>query len=92
MTNLDARLYRKATGQASRLCPVATPLLENCNGLVVDARLTRASGVSEGLSVVDLADPHIRHGGTLVEGKGFDTADLVAELRECRITPHVAQN
>lgn len=91
-TDPDARLYRKAAGQSSRLCFVATALMENRNGLVVDARLTRASGVSEGLSAVDLADAHIRPGGMLAGDKGFDTADLVAELRERRITPHVAQN
>ena len=91
-TDPDARLYRKAAGQPSRLCFVATALMENRNGLVVDARLTRATGVSEGLSALDLADAHIRPGGTLAGDKGFDTADLVAELRERRITPHVAQN
>ncbi len=91
-TDPDARLYRKAGGQPSRLCFIATALMENRNGLVVDARLTRASGVSEALSAVDLADAHIRASGTLAGDKGFDTADLVAELRERRITPHVAQN
>lgn len=91
-TDPDARLYRKAGGQASRLCFVATALMENRNGLVVDARLTRATGISETLSAVDLADAHIRPGGTLAGDKGFDTADLVTELRERRITPHVAQN
>ena len=91
-TDPDARLYRKAAGQASRLCFVATALMENRNGLVVDARVTRATGVSECLSAIDLADAHIRPGATLAGDKGFDTADLVAELRERRITPHVAQN
>ena len=62
------------------------------NGLVVDGRLTRASGVCECLSAVDLADAHIPKGGTLAGDKGFDTADFVAELRDLRITPHVAQN
>jgi len=65
--------------------------MENRNGLVVDGRLTRASGVSECLSAVDLADQHIPKGGTLAGDKGFDVADFVAELRDRRITPHVAQ-
>jgi transposase len=91
-TDPDARLYKKADGQPSRLCFVGTALMENRNGLVVDGRLTRASGVSECLSAVDLADAHIRQGGTLAGDKGFDTADFVAELRDRRITPHVAQN
>lgn len=91
-TDPDARLYKKADGQPSRLCFVGTALMENRNGLVVDGRLTRASGVSECLSAVALADAHIRKGGTLAGDKGFDTADVVAELRDRRITPHVAQN
>jgi hypothetical protein len=74
------------------LCFVGTALMENRNGLVVDGRLTRASGVSECLAGIDLADAHIRQGGTLAGDKGFDTADFVAELRDRRITPHVAQN
>jgi len=91
-TDPDARLYRKGDGQPSRLCFIGTALMENRNGLVVDARLTRATGVSECLSAVDLAHGHIRPGGTLAGDKGFDTSDFVAELRERRITPHVAQN
>jgi transposase len=91
-TDPDARLYRKAAGQPGRLCFIGTALMENRNGLVVDGRLTRASGVSECLSAIDLADQHVRPGGTLAGDKGFDTADFVAELRERRITPHVAQN
>ena len=91
-TDPDARLYKKAPGQGSRLCFVATALMENRNGLVVDGRLTRASGVSECMAGIDLADAHIPPGGTLAGDKGFDAADFVAELRERRITPHVAQN
>jgi hypothetical protein len=74
------------------LCFVGTALMENRNGLVVDGRSTRASGVSECLSAIDLADQHIPQGGTLAGDKGFDVADFVAELRDRRIAPHVAQN
>jgi len=91
-TDPDARLYKKAHGQPSRLCFVGTALMENRNGLVVDGRLTRASGVSECLAGIDLADEHVSRGGTLAGDKGFDVADFVAERRERRITPHVAQN
>lgn len=91
-TDPDARLYKKADGQPSRLSFIGTALMENRNGLVVDGRLTRASGVSECLAGIDLADAHIPKGGTLAGDKGFDTADFVAELRDRRITPHVAQN
>ncbi len=91
-TDPDARLDKKAAGQASRLCFIGTALMENRNGLVVAGRLTRASSVSECLAGVDLADAHLPPGGTLAGDKGFDTADFMAELRDRRITPHVAQN
>ena len=91
-TDPDARLYRKADGQPSRLCFIGTALMENRNGLAVDGRLTRATGVSECLAAIDLAEQHIPQGGTLAGDKGFDVADFVLELRERRITPHVAQN
>jgi len=92
MTDPDARLYRKSDGQPARLCFIGTALMENRNGLAVDGRLALASGAAECLAAVDLADEHIPQGGTLAGDKGFDTASLVAELRERRITPHVAQN
>ena len=91
-TDPDARLYKKADGQPSRLCFIGTALMENRNGLAVDGRLTMATGVSECLSAIDLADQHIPQGGTLAGDKGFDTANLVAELRDRGITPYIAQN
>src|SRR5204863_1974742 len=46
-TDPDARLYRKADGQESRLCFLGHALMENRNGLVVDATLTHATGTAE---------------------------------------------
>jgi len=46
-TDPDARLFRKATGQSSKLCHMAHVLIENRNGLVVDATTTTASGTAE---------------------------------------------
>jgi hypothetical protein len=43
-TDPDARLYRKSAGQESRLCYLGHTLMENRNGLVVDASLTHATG------------------------------------------------
>src|SRR6266511_683448 len=42
-TDDDARLFRKGDGQASRLCFIGHVLMENRNGLAVDAELTRAA-------------------------------------------------
>ena len=40
-TDPDARLYKKAAGQAAKLCHRGHVLMENRNGLVVDTSLTQ---------------------------------------------------
>ena len=46
-TDPDARLYKKAVGQKSRLCYMGHVLMENRNSLAVDATLTHATGTAE---------------------------------------------
>lgn len=46
-TDPDARLFKKARGQAVKLCHIVHVLMENRNGLVVDAILTHATGTAE---------------------------------------------
>ena len=46
-TDADARLYKKAAGQAAKLCHIGHALMENRNGLVVDTSLTKATGTAE---------------------------------------------
>ena len=46
-TDPDARLYKKAKGQAAKLCHMGHVLIENRSGLVVDARTTLATGTAE---------------------------------------------
>ncbi len=46
-TDRDARLYRKGAGREARLGFIGHSLMENRNGLVVDACLTRADGHAE---------------------------------------------
>jgi transposase len=80
-TDPDARLYRKGPGKEAKLAFIGHALMENRNGLIVDAVATRASGHAERPQPV-----------TLGADKGYDSADFVAELRERTVTPHVAQN
>ena len=92
-TDPDARLYRKGPGQEARLCFVGHVLMENRHGLVVDAELTRASGHAERLAALAMLDRLPTVGPvTLGADRGFDAKDFVLELRERRITPHIAQN
>jgi transposase len=94
-TDPQAKLYRKGPGKEAKLCYLGHVLMENRNGLVVDGRLTQATGTAER----DAAEEMVRaakrrHRGRLTVGgdKGFDTQGFVAALREMGVTPHVAQN
>ena len=46
-TDPDARLYKKGTNQESKLCYLGHVMMENRNGLVVNARITKATGTAE---------------------------------------------
>jgi transposase len=90
-TDPDARLYRKADGRESRLCFMGHVLMENRNGLAVDAALTRATGTAEREAALVLldrrrADRRI----TLGADKAYDVTAFVADLRSRQVTPHIA--
>jgi transposase len=93
-TDPDAQLYRKGPGKEAKLCFMGHALMENRNGLIVDALATRASGHAERLAALHLVEPHADRPQKVTLGgdKGFDTRDFVAELREINVTPHLAQN
>jgi len=93
-TDPDAKLYRKGPGQEARLCFLGHALMENRNGLFVDARLTRVSGHAERLAALEMIGLRAERpvAVTLGADKAYDTADFVMELREISVTPHVAQN
>lgn len=93
-TDKDAKLYRKGPGMEAKLCYLGHTLMENRNGLLVDARLTRVSGHAERLAALEMIEPHARDTKQITLGadKGYDTSDFIMELRELNVTPHVAQN
>jgi len=94
VTDLDARLYKKATGAAAMLCFMGHTLMENRNGLVVQAELTHADGHGErkaALEMINRHSPGSTRRLTLGADKGYDSAAFVAELRRMVVTPHIAQ-
>lgn len=92
-TDPDARLYRKADGQESRLCYMGHALMENRNGLVVDASLTHATGTAEREAALVMLDRRARgHRITLGADKAYDVAAFVGDLRARTVTPHIAVN
>src|SRR5215207_1215976 len=91
-TDPEARLYRKSRGQASRLCYMGHVLMENRSGLVVEARLTQATGTAERQAALAKIDGH-RQGSrrlTLGADKAYDVTAFVEDLRRRRVTPHIA--
>ena len=93
-TDPDAMLYRKGPGMEARLCFIGHALMENRNGLFVDARLTKVSGHAERLAALDMIEPYADRPKAITLGgdKGLDAADFVMELRDINVTPHIAQN
>lgn len=91
-TDPDARLYRKSSGHTADLVFMGHVLMENRNGLAVEACVTTATGTAEREAAPDLvaAIPG-SHRITVGADKAYDTADFVADVREIRCTPHVAQ-
>jgi transposase len=93
LTDPMARLYKKTNGAEAKLAYLGHVLTENRNGLVVDVRLTQASGTAER----DAAEAMINGKApwrrvTLGADRGYDTRRFVTTMRELSVTPHVAQN
>ncbi|HSP24065.1 MAG TPA: IS5 family transposase [Saliniramus sp.] len=93
-TDPDARLYRKGPGMEARLAYLGHALMENRSGLLVDARLTRASGHAERVAALAMIEARADRPGALTLGadRGYDAEDFVNELRSMNVRPHVAQN
>ncbi len=92
-TDPQARLYRRGRGKEARLCFMGHLLMENRHGLVVDDRLSVASGTAERDEAVGMvAAVPGRHRITVGGDKLFDTHGFVAGLRALNATAHVARN
>src|SRR6516225_2513017 len=89
-TDPDARLYRKASGQESRLCYMAHAVMENRNGLAVSGKVTHATGTAEREAVLDwLRQRRSRRRITVGGDKAYDVFDFVKALKARNATPHI---
>jgi transposase len=94
-TDPEARLYKKGPGKEAKLSYQGQVLMENRNGLVTGTRLTPATGTAEREAAVEMAQQIAGRDGhrvTVGADKAYDTHDFVRELRDLKVTPHVAQN
>lgn len=92
-TDPEARLFKKGKGREAKLSYMGHVLMENRNGLVVNAELTQATGKAEREAAVNLLE-QVPGAGLVTVGadKAYDTRDFVAQARALDVTPHVAQN
>jgi transposase len=94
-TDPDAKLYRKGHGQEAKLGYLGHVLMENRNGLIVDAMLTQADGTAErdaALLMLHRGWRKSRRPRSVGADKAYDTRDFVQTVREMEIRAHVAQN
>ncbi|WP_343292735.1 IS5 family transposase [Vandammella animalimorsus] len=98
-TDPDSRLYRKGN-TASQLCFMGHTLMENRNGLIVDAVLTRADGKAEreaakamiGKVVQARAQANVDIRISLGADRSYDAREFIEHLQGLNVQPHVAQN
>jgi len=92
-TDPEARLFRKGKGKEAKLCFMGHVLMENRHGMIINPRLTAATGTAEreAAEVMVEAVPG-RHRITVGGDKAYDTRGVVQSLRTLNAVPHVAQN
>lgn len=92
-TDPDARLYRKSRGTGAILCYMGHALMENRNGLVVDTRVSLATGRAERQEARQMIR-RVPGGSPITVGadKAYDAKEFVDDVRAVAATPHVARN
>jgi transposase len=93
-TDPGAKLARKGKGKEAKLSYSGNLLVENRNGLIVNSEVFEAnssptSRAPRPASQYRLSPPAV---DGFVPGIGYDTFAFVAERRNLRVTPHLAQN
>jgi len=89
----DARLYKKSKGASAKLCVMGHAMSENDNGFVTQIEVTQADGTAERKAAKKMVK---RQKGkrakriTVAADKAYDTSDFVKDMREMKVTPHVA--
>jgi transposase len=93
-TDPEAQLYRKGRGKEAKLSFMGHTLMENRNGLIVAAALTKATGTAERTAAEEMIVRHSPGASRITLGadKGYDAASFVADMRALNVTPHIAQN
>jgi transposase len=87
----EARLYKKGDGQPAKLCYMGHALMENRHGLAVDGGVTQATGKAEREATLTMLERRAsRRRITLGADKAYDVRQFVKDLRQRKVTPHIA--
>lgn len=91
-TDPEAQLAKKGKGREAKLSYTGHVLMENRNGLAVDANITQATGTCEREAALEMireipGDNRVSVGAD----KAYDTKDFVKQCRDNNVVPHVAQ-
>ena len=93
-TDPEARLYKKANGQAAKLCHSGHLITDNRHGLVLAVHVDEANGKAEPAAALAMLDHlHRAHGlvpRTLGSDKGYDSGSYLAAVEDRGIEPHTA--
>jgi IS5 family transposase len=91
-TDPEARLARKGAGKEAKLSYAGHVLMENRHGLAVNGCVTQATGRAEPQAAIAMVKAIAGwHRVTLGADKGYDSKEFVAQLRDHRVTPHLAR-
>ena len=91
-TDREALLARKGAGKEAKLSYSGNVLMENRNGLVVDAKVMQADGTAErDAATAMVASIEGDHRVTVGADKGYDTKSFAQGIRDLNATPHIAQ-
>ncbi len=92
-TDPEAKLYRKAAGQESKLCFAGHALMDNRHGLITDVTVSPSVGTTEAEEAVEMLvrqrRKHVKPKSVGAD-KGYHSQWFVEELRSRGIRPHVA--
>jgi transposase len=93
-TDPESQLARKGRGKEARLCFGLHALMENRNGLCVQALISTAHGVTESTAATELLARQIdlvdKAPETLGADRGYHNAGMVEYCRDHGIKPHIA--
>jgi hypothetical protein len=91
-TDPDARLFKNGKGKEAKLAYLGEVLMDNREGLIVNACVVPATGTGEREAATSLVAALPEGHATVGGDKLYDTRAFVNTIRDLGVTPHVAHS